>query len=124
MSEQFCKRVGNNIKKYRTEAGMTLKELALKINLTEATVQKYERGNIRNVNAEMIKKMADALGINPEKIAGWDSPEICQDYDESKQGEDEANLIKMYSQLTRGHKKAVQNLAINLLECQKYNADK
>lgn len=125
MSNQFCVRVGNNIKKYRNEAGMTLKELAEKIGLTEATVQKYEAGNIKNVNAEMVKKMADALGIKPEKITGWDSPEAYQEYREAKQGEEEANLIKMYSQLTRGHKKAVRNLVKSLLECQqKYNDDK
>lgn len=118
MSSQFCERVGNNIKKYRNESGMTLKELAEKIGLSEGTAQKYEAGNIKNVNAEMIKKIADALGTKPEKITGWDSPEEYQEYRESRKGEDEANIIKMYSQLTQGHKKAVRNLIKNLLECQ------
>lgn len=56
MSSQFCLRVGNNIKKYRKECGFTLKELSEKIGLTEATVQKYEAGNIKKIDAEMLKK--------------------------------------------------------------------
>lgn len=56
MSTQFCTRVGNNIKKYRKEKDITLKELADKIGLTEATVQKYEAGNIKKIDVEMLKK--------------------------------------------------------------------
>lgn len=33
-----------------------------------------------------------------------------EEYRALRQGEEEANLIKMYSQLTQGHKKAVQIL--------------
>lgn len=47
MASQFCVRVGNNIKKYRKEAGITLKELGEKIGVAEATAQKYEAGNIK-----------------------------------------------------------------------------
>ena len=36
MSTQFCTRVGNNIKKYRKEKDITLKELADKIGLTDS----------------------------------------------------------------------------------------
>lgn len=122
MDNQFCVKVGNNIRKYRTESSMTLKELAEKIGLTEATVQKYESGNIKNVSAEMIEKIADALGTRPEKITGW---ERSENFQESKQGKQEAYVIKMYSQLTHGHKEAVLNLIKSLLECQeKYNSDR
>lgn len=53
MASQFCVRVGNNIKKYRKEAGITLKELGEKIGVTEATAQKYEAGNIKKIDVEM-----------------------------------------------------------------------
>lgn len=122
MSNQFSIRVGNNIKKYRKDNKMTLKELAEKIGLTEATVQKYEAGNIKKIDIEMLKKIADALNIKPEKLTGWESQESYTEYRETKKGEDEALLIKMYSQLTHGHKKAVRTLIKSLLDCQeKYN---
>lgn len=124
MSIQFCERVGNNIKKYRKEKEMTLKELAEKISLTEATVQKYESGNIKKIDVEMLKKISDALGVLPENLTEWNTQELAQ-YRLEKQGIDEAKLIKMYSQLNRGHKKAVRILTEQLLKCQeKYSSDK
>lgn len=122
MPNQFCVRVGKNIKKYRSENKMTLKELAEKVGLTESTVQKYEAGNIKKIDIEMLKKLADALNTRPEKLTEWESQEAYAEYREAKKGEEEALLIKIYSQLTHGHKKAVRMLAKSLLECQeKYN---
>lgn len=123
VSSQFCTRVGNNIKKYRKERGLTLKELAEKIDLTEATVQKYEAGNIKKIDVEMLKKISDALEVLPENLTEWDKKEY-EKYKEAKRGAQEARIIKLYSQLTFGHKKAVQTLMENLIECQeKYNSE-
>lgn len=103
---------------------MTLKEVADKIGLTEATVQKYESGNIKKVDVEMLKKLADALGVLPENLTEWDK-EKYQKYREAKRGVEEAKVVKMYSQLTFGHKKAVRSLMESLIECQeRYNSDK
>lgn len=118
MANQFCERVGRNIKKYRNESGMTLKELGEKIGITEATTQKYEAGNIKKIDVEMLKKIADALHTTPEKLTGWESKAEYEEYKNKKRGEEEANLVKMYSQLTRGHKKAVRILIKELLDCQ------
>lgn len=124
MSSQFCTRIGKNIKKYRKENDLTLKELADRIGLTEATVQKYEAGNIKKIDVEMLKKISDSLGVPPENLTEWDKEEY-QKYREVKQGTQEAKIIKLYSQLTFGHKKAVRSLMESLLECQeRYNSDK
>lgn len=118
MASQFCIRVGNNIKNYRKRANLTLKELGEKIGLSEATVQKYEAGNIKKIDAETLKKIADALDTTPEKLTGWESKSQYEEYRALRQGEEEANVVKMYSQLTRGHKKAVRCLIKELLNCQ------
>lgn len=103
---------------------MTLKELADKIDLTEATVQKYEAGNIKSIDIEMLKKLSDALDVLPENLTEWGEGEY-EKYREGKQGTEEGKVIKMYSQLTPGHKKAVRTLMKILLECQeRYNSDK
>jgi len=103
---------------------LTLKELADRIGVTEATAQKYESGNIKKVDVEMLKKLSDALGVLPENLTEWDKEEY-QKYRELKRGSDEAKMVKLYSQLTFGHKKAVYSLMENLLKCQeRYNSDK
>lgn len=117
MSSQFCIRVGNNIKKYREKKNITLKELGEKIGITEATMQKYEAGNIKTINAERLKEISDALGVPPENLTEWGAGEH-EKYHEEKRGAEEAQITKIYSQLTRGHKKAVRDLMKNLLECQ------
>lgn len=87
-------------------------------------MQKYEAGNIKKIDVEMLKKLSDALGVPPENLTEWDKEEY-QKYRESKQGVQEVKIIKMYSQLTFGHKKAVRNLMESLLECQeRYKSDK
>lgn len=93
MASQFCVRVGNNIKKYRKEAGITLKELGEKIGVTEATAQKYEAGNIKKIDVEMLKKISDALGTTPEKLTGWESKAQYEEYRAKKQGEEEASVL-------------------------------
>lgn len=124
MSIQFCMKFGNNVKKYRKERDLTLKELAEKIGLTEATVQKYEAGNIKKIDVEMLKKISDALRVAPEQLTGWGDNEN-KNIQIKNQGTQEAKIIKMYSQLNKGHKQAVHSLMENLLECQeKYNSDK
>lgn len=117
---QFTERVGRNIKKYRTAKGLTLKELAGKIGVTEATAQKYEAGNIKKVDIEMLKNISDALGVMPENLTEWGKGEY-ETYRASKRGSEEAKVVKMYSQLTIGHKKAVLSLMRHLIECQEQN---
>ena len=123
---QFSMRVGGNIKKYRLKKGMTLKQLADVIGLSEATVQKYEAGNIKTVGIELINKIAEALDVSPENITEWES-EAYEKYHSEMSAKKDANLLKKYSQLNNGHKKAVLKLIESLIECQnqdKNNSDK
>ena len=71
MASQFKYKVGLNIRMRRTESNQTLREIADKVGITEATMQKYEAGNIRRVDIEMIKSIADAIGCHPNDLTGW-----------------------------------------------------
>lgn len=57
----FSKRM----KQSREKQGMTLAELGRKIGKTEATVQRYESGNIKNLKNDTIESIATALNVNP-----------------------------------------------------------
>lgn len=67
----FKERVGQNIEHYRKLSGQTLKQVADKVGLTEATMQKYEKGQIKRVDVELCQKIADALETTPDNITGW-----------------------------------------------------
>lgn len=63
----FSKRM----KQSREKQGMTLAELGRKIGKTEATVQRYESGNIKNLKNDTIESIAKALNVNPAFLMGW-----------------------------------------------------
>ena len=63
----FSKRM----KQSREKQGMTLAELGRKNGKTEATVQRYESGNIKNLKNDTIESIATALNVNPAFLMGW-----------------------------------------------------
>ncbi|MDM6110045.1 helix-turn-helix transcriptional regulator [Staphylococcus aureus] len=63
----FSKRM----KQSREKQGTTLAELGRKIGKTEATVQRYESGNIKNLKNDTIESIATALNVNPAYLMGW-----------------------------------------------------
>jgi len=60
------------LKKRRKEIGYTLKEVAAKIGVTEATVQRWESGNIKTLRDGRLMKLAEILEISPQSLMGWD----------------------------------------------------
>ena len=65
------------IKKKRTEKGLTMKELAEKVGVSEATISRWESGEISNMKHKGIILLADVLGISPNVIMGWEEqPEL------------------------------------------------
>lgn len=64
--------IGERIKSRRNEMGLTLKEVADKIGVKDATVQRYESGNIKTLKQETIGKLAEVLHVNPSYLMGWD----------------------------------------------------
>lgn len=61
------KQLGQKIKELRLRAGYSQEELASKANLHRTYMSDIERGE-RNVSVENIKKIADALGVDPSEL--------------------------------------------------------
>lgn len=70
------------MRKIRTTKGITLLEIAEKIGKTEATIQRYESGNIKNLKSDDIEGIAGALKTDPAYLMGWvsDNKSITNDY--------------------------------------------
>lgn len=61
------KQVGQNIRKFRNERGITIAELGASIGVSPQQVQKYEVGQSR-VSASKIVEIVDALGITLDDL--------------------------------------------------------
>ena len=60
------------IKKRRDELNLTLLDIARKVGVSEATVQRYESGQIKNIRQEKIVRLAAALQLTPAQLLGWE----------------------------------------------------
>ena len=59
------------IKQQRVLLKLTLLEVADQLGVKEATVQRYESGEIKNIKHETIEKLARILKVSPEYLMGW-----------------------------------------------------
>lgn len=64
--------IGSRIKEKRQECGLTLLEVATKLGVREATMQRYESGTIKNIKYDTMVKLAEILNTTPAYLSGWD----------------------------------------------------
>lgn len=57
----------------RTELGITLAQIAEKLGVTEATAQRYERGNIKSIPYEYMCAYGEILNCSPAYLMGWEN---------------------------------------------------
>ena len=61
------------LKRRRKELGLTLAQIADMMGVSEATVQRWESGNIKSVRYDKIDKLAQVLKVEPSEIIGWNT---------------------------------------------------
>ena len=71
MNMNMNKKLGDNLRFYRKQQGLTLKEMSDKLDITLATYQKYETGQIKHIDIEIIKKFAKALNVPAAILLNW-----------------------------------------------------
>lgn len=64
---------GEKIKALRLERGMTLEQVGNLVGVGKSTVRKWESGQIANMRRDKIALLAQALGVTPGYLMGWDS---------------------------------------------------
>lgn len=60
------------LKRRRKELGLTLSQIADAMGVAEATVQRWESGNIKSIRHEKIGKLAEILNVTPATLMGWE----------------------------------------------------
>lgn len=85
---------GTKIKERRKYLRLTLKEVAAAVGVAEATVQRWESGNIECIRADRITKLSNVLQLPIEEVTGWFSKE-----EEWKKLDSEANLEQICSEV-------------------------
>ena len=108
----------------RRELGYTMKDVAKLVGVSEATISRWESGDIANMRRDRISKLADALKISPAVIMGWEEtssssaaiPVPAVDPNEEQ-------LIAMYRELNSAGQKKLREYAEDLIDNDKYKKD-
>lgn len=66
--------IGERIKSKRLENKMTLLEVANLLGVKEATVQRYESGEIKNLKQHTIARLSEIFHTTPAYLMGWTYP--------------------------------------------------
>ena len=61
------------LKEQRKKLGFTLARIAEEMGVSEATVQRWESGNIKHIQQERIEDLAEILHVTPSYLMGWES---------------------------------------------------
>lgn len=59
------------IKERRADSGFTLLEVAEMLGVKEATMQRYESGEIKNIKHDTIVELAKIFNCTPQYLMGW-----------------------------------------------------
>lgn len=94
--------VGEKIKILRIAADMTQEDLGKLLNVSKATIQKYECGNIQNLKTTHIKKLCEIFGKQPNYFF----------FDDEPPPSDDEKLLDMIQQL---HGDVVKNIVENII---------
>lgn len=77
------------IRNRRIEMGLTMKELADKIGVSEGTISRWESGDIANMRRDKISLLSKALNLSPSVIMEWEEmPEYYLDPETAKAAQD------------------------------------
>lgn len=63
--------MNERIKERRLASGLTLLQVADKLGIKEATMQRYESGEIKNIKYDTIENLAEIFKCSPEYLMGW-----------------------------------------------------
>lgn len=107
---EFNKTVGLKIKEARINSHLSLKELGNKVGLSEGTMQRYETGQIKGVDINLLKRISNVLGCSEAYIMGWEDKKAPSQSDLLNESytEKEKSLISKYRRLDDISKEVVE----------------
>lgn len=65
-------KVNEIIKKRRKELGLTLKQVAEKLGVSESLISRYESNDVKNMGIDKIIPLAKVLDTTPAYLMGWE----------------------------------------------------
>lgn len=68
--------IGDRIKQARLSLGYSAEQVAAFLQVSPATIYRYENGDISKLPSKFIKPLAEYLCITPEYLMGWSDESV------------------------------------------------
>lgn len=72
--------LGQRIFEKRTELGLTMEQLAEKVGVTKSTVNKWEKGYIKNLKADVLYSLSNIFNVSPFWLLGYNDDDKRNHY--------------------------------------------
>ena len=106
----YEKKVYERIRALREGQHMSQQELAEKIGYKDkSAISKVERGE-RDINQSLLIKYADALGVSPAYLMGWEEAPSAPAGGDLKLSEGERELLALFRAVPKEHQRSVIEL--------------
>lgn len=105
--------LAKTLKERRSALGLTLLDIANKMGVSEATVQRWESGNIKSLRYDRISKLADILHVSPSLLMGWEEKKPPESI--GKLSDFEEKLIQVYRSVPDHKKPDLEAVLTSLL---------
>ena len=102
------------IKERREAVGLTLAQLAELTGVKEATVQRWESGNIKTIKYETVEILAEALRCTPQYLMGWEDDKPATNIDDGLSA-----ISKLFSELSPDNRSKLLELGRLFLDAQR-----
>ncbi|MDP4095443.1 helix-turn-helix domain-containing protein [Paenibacillus sp. P96] len=101
--------LNDRIKARRIALNLTLQDVADFLGVKEATAQRYESGEIKNIKHEIVASLAELFKCTPAYLMGW-SDEISEPSKRSALSSSEMQLLKKFNSLDEKGKHTVNTV--------------
>lgn len=119
--------LNERIKERRTSLCITLLQVAEFLGVTEATVQRYESGDIKNIKHETIAQLADLFHCNPAYLMGWTASPLIESQQQSRKSPSIdtlfQSLTECYQSLNQEGRSKLLEYAMDMSQLEKYQKD-
>ena len=105
--------VGDRIKQARIALGYSAEQVAAFLQVSPATVYRYENGDISKLPSKFLKPLAEYLCVTPEYLMGWtDEPPAEQPY--TPKTVEARSLAKGMDTMPEARRKAIMEFMISM----------
>lgn len=114
--------IGTRIKERRKELGLSVDDVASKLNKNRATVYRYESNDIENLPLNILEPLAKVLNTTPAYLMGWKKENSTNIEINSKNtlSKEETTLLESFNKLNDLGKSEANKRVAELTEINRY----